>query len=340
MVHPLIIDLGTGFLKYGFPGLRYPKVLRASYKTQNEKSGDPYLHKLDPNRKGFTYPLENGNLPDSTALQPLLAKIFDRLNLTEQKLAKTDVQLLVFASVPQDQVYETCDELKKAIQCRKMLAAYQQVLTLLLLGKHSGIVVDIGYTISLITPIYQGFLIRDQVISTATGSFLISAAIRQSLIESAKKATETDARTYRKLAQDENAIEHIKRTLCQVLPIFKSKPKSSKKKRYRYDNLDFELDSIIWQATEVLFDPKHIGIGDIGIVDAVAQVVEKSDATIRKTLTNDIILTGGGSMFPGLCKRFETQLRQQLPHLPINVYDLENAFACTWQSAAKLASNQ
>jgi actin-related protein len=340
MVRPLIIDLGTGFLKYGFPGLRYPKVLRASYKTQNGNSGDPYLHKLDPNRKGFTFPLENGALPDSGALQPLLAKIFDRLNLTDQKLAKTDVQLLVFATVPQNQVYETCDELKKVLQCRKMLAAYQQVLTLLLLSKHSGIVVDIGYTISLIAPIYQGFLIRDQVISTATGSFLISAAIRQSLTESAKKASERDAPIYRKLAGDEKAIEHIKRTLCQVLPVFKRKPESPKKKRYRYNNLDFELDSIIWQATEVLFDPKHIGIGDIGLVDAIVQVLEGSDATIRKALANDIILTGGGSMFPGLCHRFETQLRQRFSHLPINVYDLENPFACTWQSAAKLFSNQ
>lgn len=332
MLDRLIIDLGTGYLKYGFHNQKRPKVMHACYKTTEKESGDPYLKILDPTRVGMVYPFENANLPDIPVFQPLLLEIFDRLSLSTRKLASIDIQLLVFSSVDQDRIYDVCDELRKVLGCHKMLAAYQQVLTLLLLEKHTGLVVDIGHSISLVTPIYKGFLLRQHVVDTATGSLYISAAIRQQLEVMAKEKNDS---AYAKLATNTKAIEHIKRTYCQVLPALSED--TPKPQRYRKKGIDVSLGSVPWQAPEVLFDPSIIGVSDLGLPDAVKQTLDQVDVTMRGELANDIILTGGSSAYPGLRERFQRELKKKLSHLPYNVYALENAFTFAWAGAATLA---
>lgn len=337
MQNPLIIDLGTGFLKYGFPSQTKPKILPAYMKTTRGKTGDEYLIKLDPTRAGKFYPLENGNLPDSETLKPLILEIFNRLGLGGHQRLATEVQLLVFSIVEQDHVYDVCDQLRVLLGCRKLLAAYQQVLTLLFLNKHTGMVVDIGHTISLITPIYRGFLLREHVVDTATGGLYVSAALRQLLEETARESSKYS--DYAKLATDVKAVEYIKRNFCQVRadPRNKTTPREW---RYRRKNIDVQLGSVTWKSPEVLFDPTLIGISDTGLIDAVVNSIEQVDMTIRRELSNDIVLTGGTSMILGLRERFESELKRRLPHLPVNVYALEDAINFTWKSAATLATQQ
>ncbi|MFW9830340.1 MAG: hypothetical protein ACFFD8_00980 [Candidatus Thorarchaeota archaeon] len=333
MQNPLIIDLGTGFLKYGTPNQSKPKIMPAYLKTSGEQSGDHYLQVLDPTRIGKFFPLENGNLPTSVVLKPLVLEVFKRLSIGGHQRIATELQLLVFATNHQNHVYDVCDELREALGCRKLLAAYQQVLTLLFLGKHTGIVVDIGHTVSMVTPIYQGFLLREHVIDTATGSLYVTAALRRLFEELGKESMAHS--DYAKIATDIKAIEYIKRNFCQVRPNPREK-KVPREWRYRRKDLDVSLGSVPWRAPEVLFDPSLIGIGDTGLIDAVAESLEQVDMSIRRELSNDIVLSGGGSLILGLRERFEYELKRKLPHLPINVYALEDALTNVWSAAAAL----
>ncbi len=333
MQNPLIIDLGTGFLKYGYPSQPQPHIMSASLKASQEKAGDQYLAILDPTRVGRFFPLENGNLPESEILKPLILEVFDRLAIGGHQRLATELQLLVFATNHQNQVYELCDELRERLGCRKLLAAYQQVLTLLFLGKHTGTVVDIGHTISMVAPIYQGFLLREHVVDTVTGSLYVTAALRRLFEDKAKNSSRYS--DYAKLATDLAAIEHIKRNFCQVRVNPQDK-KSLREWRYRRKSIDINLSTVPWQAPEVLFDPSLIGIGDLGLVDAVITSIEQVDLTMRRELSNDIILTGGGSLILGLRERFERELKHRLPHLPVNVYALEDALTNVWTGAATL----
>jgi actin len=327
MQNTLIIDLGTGFLKYGFPSQTKPKILPAYIKTRGGKTGDEYLTRLDPTRAGKFYPLENGNLPDGETLKPLILEIFNRLGLGGHQRLATEVQLLVFSIVDQNHVYDVCDQLRVLLGCRKLLAAYQQVLTLLFLNKHTGMVVDIGHTISLITPIYRGFLLREHVVDTATGGLYVSAALRRLLEETAKESSKYA--DYAKLATDVKAV--------RVDPRDKTTPREW---RYRRKDIDVQLGSVTWKSPEVLFDPTLIGISDTGLIGAVVDSIEQVDMTIRRELSNDIVLTGGTSMILGLRERFESELKRRLPHLPVNVYALEDAINFTWKSAATLVTQQ
>lgn len=333
MQNPLIIDLGTGFLKCGYPDQTRPKIIPAYLKSHGKNSGDSYLNTLDPTRIGKFFPMENGNLPDATVLKPLILDVFDRMAIGGFQRVATELQLLIFSTVNQNRVYDVCDELREQLGCQKLLAAYQQVLTLLFLGKHTGMVVDIGHTLSMITPIYQGFLLREHVVDTATGSLYVTAALRRLFEEIAKDSASYSA--YAKIATDAKAIEYIKRNFCQVRPNPKDK-KTPREWPYRRKGISVSLGTVPWRAPEVLFDPSLIGIGDKGLIDAVIDSIEQTDLTIRRELSNDIVLTGGGSLFLGLRERFENELRRRLPHLPVNVYALEDALTNAWSGAAAL----
>ncbi len=335
MQNPLIIDLGTGFLKYGYPSQSKPKILPAYIEAQNGRTGDQYLTMLDPTRVGKFYPLENGNLPECNILKPLILEIFNRLALGGYQRRSTEVQLLVFATVAQNHIYRVCDELREQLACQKLIAAYQQVLTLLLLGKHTGLVVDIGHSLSIITPIYQGFLLHDHVIDTATGGLYVTAALRR-LLEQMDE-TPSKKSVYAKIATDPKSIEYIKHNFCQVHPNPQDKS-SLKEWRYRRKNVDVPLGSATWKAPEVLFDPSILGVNDAGLIDAIFESIEQTDITIRRELSNDIILTGGSSLIFGLRERVETELKRRLPHLPINVYALQDALTFSWTGAANLAT--
>lgn len=333
MQNPLIVDLGTGFLKYGYPNQSKPKIMPSSLPSQGEHKGDSYLVNLDATRIGKFYPMENGNLPDSEVLKPLILDVFSRMAIGGFQRVATKLQLLVFSTVDQNRIYDVCDELRELLGCRKLLAAYQQVLTLLFLGKHTGTVVDIGHTVSMITPIYQGFLLREHVVDTVTGSLYVTAALRRLFEEMAQ--TSSSYSDYAKIATDTQAIEYIKRNYCQVRPNPKDK-KLPREWQYRRKDLNVSLGNVPWRAPEVLFDPTLIGIGDVGLIDAVVDSIEQTDMTIRRELSNDIILTGGGSLFLGLRERFEYEIKRRLPHLPVNVYALEDALTNAWSGAAAL----
>jgi actin-related protein len=201
------------------------------------------------------------------------------------------------------------------------------------MGKHTGMIVDIGHTVSIATPIYRGFLLKEHVVDTTTGSLYVTAALRR-LFE--KKAQESAKYSdYAKIANDVKAIEYIKRNFCQVRPDPRDK-NLPREWQYKRKGIHVSLGDVPWKAPEVLFDPSLIGIGDKGLIDAVVDSINQADITIRRELSNDIILTGGGSLFLGLRERFERELKRRLPHLPVNCYALEDALTNAWTGAAAL----
>jgi actin-related protein len=333
MQKPLIIDLGTGFLKYGYPDQPKPRIMPAYLKATEDKKGDQYLIQLDPTRGGRFFPFENANLPEAEVVKPLILEVFDRVGLGGHQRVATEVQLLVFSTVDPNHVYQVCDELRGLLGCRKLIAAYQQLLALLFLEKHTGMVVDIGHSITLVTPIYQGYLLREHIIDTATGGLYVSSALRKLLEEKAKDSSQYS--DYAKLATDVKAVEYIKRNFCQVNRDPRD-PTTPREWNYRRKNLDIPLGSTTWKAPEVLFDPSLLGISDSGIVDAIVNAIEQVDITIRRELSNDIVLIGGGSMILGLRERLELELKRKLSHLPVNVYGLEDALSFAWQCAVNL----
>ena len=53
----------------------------------------------------------------------------------------------------------------------------------------------------------------------------------------------------------------------------------------------------------MLFNPHIVGMEAVGIHDTTFNSIMKCDVDIRKDLYNNIVLSGGTTMFPGACVR-------------------------------------
>lgn len=333
----LIIDLGSGYLKFGYVNHSSPKVLPACYAAPDEESDPSSLVAFDSGRRGWVFPLENGTITDCKRVAPLLEIIFDEIGMKASHFGKTDLELQVFASSDVEKVDGICEDLEETLKFRNVTASLQQVTTLMDLDRATGIVVDIGYSVSIVAPIFQGFLLHDKVMTSATGAFFVSAALSHLLFLMAETVPKSEAMSYESLSKNLDAIEFIKRNLCHVAFKPAEKEKIMSEVRFQQGEIDFPLGESVWQAPEILFDPALIDISDKGLTDLVAEVLQRVDVSMKPELAQNVILTGGGSIFPGLGERFHAELRGKFPNLPMNVHVLDNPFERVWTSAVNLA---
>ena len=337
MNNHMIVDLGSGYVKYGTPWMDVPHIKPSCYPAQGGEQVDPKLLSLDPGRENWVFPLECGILPNTELLFPLLRRILQSYASSDRELKKLDMTLLLFPNVDLGRASLLCSELQRALGCKSVTSSIQQVFSLAYAGLRSGIVVDVGYSVSFVVPLYQGFLLHEHVAHLATGSLFVSAQIRRLLIKAANQAPPSLARVYSKLAEEAEAINYIKRHLLQVASNPADASTLPGRRVYRRGGLEAELGHLVWQAPEVLFQPALIGMGDVGLTEAVINVLQEVDPEVRAELASKILLVGGGSTLPGLRERMVRELKAQLPHLSIKVFVPKGALFSAWLGAASLA---
>ncbi len=332
----LIIDLGSGYLKCGFPQQTEPIIIPAAFKNPKPSRSTSVFIKLDPGRRAWIFPLENGMLPNDLSLVTQLCTLaLEQFPTMNQQREKLQITLLLFPQLPSERITELCQVVKEALGCLHVEAAIQQVLTWGYWGRKTALIIDIGYTSTFVTPLYRGFLLEEQILQLVTGSFFISAEIRKLLLHKAETASPDLAPHYTALLKTGKAIRSIKQTHCQVFPMAVDDVFDDNVD-FTFQGIDLSLGPLPWQAPEVLFQPTLLGVGDKGLTEAIVDVLMRVDTTVRAELASNIVLTGGGSMLPGLTTRIETDLKAQLPHLTVKVYDLENPLYSSWLGATKM----
>merc|ERR1712000_268220 len=68
-----------------------------------------------------------------------------------------------------------------------------------------------------------------------------------------------------------------------------------------------------FRCPEVLFQPSLIGKEAQGIHDTTFQTIMKCDVDIRKDLYNNIVLSGGSTMYPGIGERMAKEIKALAP---------------------------
>ena len=267
-----------------------------------------------------------------TQLCTIAVEQFPTMNRQREKLQLT---LLLFPQSPSERITKLCNEVREGLGCLHVEAAIQQVLSWGYWGRKTALLIDIGYTSTFVTPLYRGFLLEEQIRPLVTGSFFVSAEIRKLLLHKAETADADFAPRYARLAKTGKAIRQIKQTHCQVFPMAVDDVFDDNVD-FKFEGADLPLGPLPWQAPEVLFQPTLLGVGDKGLTEAIVEVLLRVDTTVRAELAKNIVLTGGGSMLPGLATRIETDLKTQIPHLTVKVYDLEYPLFSSWLGAAKM----
>ena len=115
----------------------------------------------------------------------------------------------------------------------------------------------------------------------------------------------------------------IKEKLCYFAQdyetkLIKSKKDSSLEESYMLpDGNKVVIGSERFRVPEGLFQPSLIGMEVSGIQDVVFDCVNKCDIDIRKTLFENVVLSGGTTMLPGIDTRLQSDLKSMVPELVV-----------------------
>jgi len=100
-----------------------------------------------------------------------------------------------------------------------------------------------------------------------------------------------------------------------------------------------------FKCAESLFKPYLMGIGNIGIHEAIEKCIMASDVDLRSTFYNNIMICGGSSLFNGLTARLQNEItalalscyRPRILQFPNTLTLTERKFL-TWIGGSILAS--
>ncbi|RVE72140.1 hypothetical protein OJAV_G00058900 [Oryzias javanicus] len=131
-----------------------------------------------------------------------------------------------------------------------------------------------------------------------------------------------------------------------VLPDFSSIKKGFCKPReemvfsgkYKTGEQILRLVNERFAVPETLFHPSDIGIQEMGIPEAIVDSVQSLPEEMQPHLYQNIVLTGGNTLFPGFRERLEAELRSLVPaHLPVSVFLPSNPVCYPWEGGKLLA---
>jgi actin-related protein len=168
-------------------------------------------------------------------------------------------------------------------------------------GWKTGVVVDVGYRATFVSPVYGGYLMAHAMLK----SELAGKSVDCMLI----RALETQRRRYTQ--EHAIALEKYKRERCDVAldPSLIGQP------RPPFDMASDPLthaESMNYAAAEVLFRP---AVGGLEMLDSVDEMLSKSlrmcDREIQAELAQHVLVVGGGTMFPQFLMRFEKEFRSK-----------------------------
>lgn len=133
-----------------------------------------------------------------------------------------------------------------------------------------------------------------------------------------------------------------------VLPDFSSIKKGFCKPReemvwsgkYKTGEQILRLANERFAVPEMLFHPSDIGIHEMGIPEAIGHSIQAMPEEMQPHFYQNIVLTGGNTLFPGFKERMEAELRSLTPaHLPVSVHLPDNPITYSWEGGKLLAHN-
>lgn len=184
----------------------------------------------------------------------------------------------------------------------------QALLSLFCEGLETGLILDSGDGVSHTIPVSQGYVLDDYVQRlNVAGSHVTNYLTK--LLVFAGYAFNSSA--------DFEVVRLMKETACYVSYDIERDRKLSREtcvvnKEYKLPNKKkIRIGRERFEAAECLFDPALIGVEKPGIPDMIFDTISNSPMDCRASLYNNVLLSGGSTMFPGYPTRVTKDLKDR-----------------------------
>jgi actin len=317
----VIIDNGSGHVKAGLVGDEKPCSVfpalvgrpKHGMMMPGGKQREHYLGDEATAMRGvlaLSYPIEHGIVRDWADMEKIWHHTFYdalRINPEEHPMIVTEAPMN-----PLKNRERMVEMLFEKFSSPAVFVVIQAVMSLYSYGRTTGVVVDSGDGVTHVVPVYEGFCMPHAVqrmdlagrdlseymvkVLTENGISMVSSAEREIVRDMKERCCfvcEDDyAATLKKAQERPTDFEYI-----YTLP----------------DGNKVGVVTERFRVPEVLFDPMMVGKELMGIHQATYNCVAACDIDTRSALFNNIVLSGGTTLFPGIEKRLEKEVKALAP---------------------------
>ncbi|KAK3090446.1 hypothetical protein FSP39_011940 [Pinctada imbricata] len=344
---PLVIDCGSGTCKAGFAGENAPKAVFSTvvgapsvkgilpaelgqkdvFVGEDAKSKASILH--------LKYPIEHGIVTNWDDMERIWQQIFEEMLCVSPE--RQPVLLTEAPLNPKANREKTTQIMFESFNTPAMYLAKQAVLPLYASGKTTGVVLDSGEGVTHAVPIYEGYCLPHAVTRLDVAGKDLTEYLMRMLIERGYSFT-TFAE--RELVRD------MKEKLAYVSTDFEKEgnvaaESSTYEKTYRLpDGSVITLGNEQYRVCEALFKPSILGHEGSGIHQILHSSIMKCDVDMNiKLLYENIVLSGGNTMFPGIPSRLRKEIIALAPNQTrINIVAVPERKYYAWIGGSILAS--
>jgi len=194
-----------------------------------------------------------------------------------------------------------------------MFVAPPSVLSLYASGRTTGVVLDVGDTVTHAVPVYEGFALPHSVVRSDVAGRDVTRNLQLQLRRAGLCFSTT---------AESDLAKSMKEELCFLAGAPASSMASAAEEKLDRDSkTQYQLPDgqVVTLASErhaapsVLFDPSLIGSEDPGAADVVVASVLKSDLELRPKLFSQVVLAGGSTLTPGFGDRLLHEVRARCP---------------------------
>nr|P10992.3 RecName: Full=Actin, macronuclear [Tetrahymena thermophila]AAA30109.1 actin [Tetrahymena thermophila] len=315
----IVIDNGSGMCKAGIAGDDAPRAAFPSIVGRPKMPGimvgmdqkECYVGEEAQAKRGvlnLKYPIEHGIVTDYDDMEKIWHHCFyNELRVTPEEHPCLLTEAPQNPKLNREKMTKTMFE---TFNVPSFYVAIQAVLSLYASGRTTGIVVDSGDGVTHTVPIYEGYALPHAILRIDLAGRELTEYCMKLLYEIGLNFSSTAER---------EIIRDIKEKLCYVAIDYEAELKAYKEssqndKSYELpDGNTITVQDQRFRCPELLFKPAFIGKEFPGIHELTFNSIMKCDVDVRKDPYNNIVLSGGTTMFPGIAERLSKEVSALAP---------------------------